>query len=63
MKAHLGGIVAAGMLVACTEVQSLRDTVATEYSISDTSVEDFATCVSGRWTKTSAQMSAVPTPG
>ena len=63
MKAHLACIVAAGMLAACTQVQSLRDTVATGYYVSDTSVEDVATCVSGRWSNTSTQMSVVPTPG
>ena len=63
MKLHLACIVAIGLLAACSQAETLRDTEATGYYVSDTSVEDAATCVSGAWSNKSTQMAVVPTAG
>jgi len=60
MKRHLACIVFAGLLTACTQAQSLRDTVATGYYVGEASVDDVATCVSGDWSKKPLQMAIVP---
>lgn len=48
---HLVFAVFAGLLAACSQAGSLRDTVATGYYVGDVSVEDVAACVSSAWSK------------
>lgn len=63
MKRYLACAAVIGLMSACTQEQSLRDTVATGYYVSNQSVEDVATCVSGRWSGKSAQLVVVPLAG
>jgi len=60
MKRYLAFIAVVGLLSACTEVQSLRDSPATGYYVGDRSVDEVVACVSGSWSKRSAQMAVVP---
>ena len=60
MKRYLACMAVVGLLTACTDAQSLRDTVATGYYVGDRSVDEVAACVSGSWSKKSAQMAVVP---
>lgn len=63
MKPHLACIVAATLLTACTQAESLRDKDATGYYVGDTSAEDAVNCVTGAWSNKSTEMAVVPTPG
>lgn len=63
MKRYLACAAVIGLMSACTQEQSLRDTVATGYYVSNQTVEKIANCVSGRWSAKSAQLSAVPLAG
>jgi hypothetical protein len=60
MKRYLTCIAVVGLLSACTQVQSLRDSPATGYYVGDRSVDEVVACVSGSWSKRSAQMGVVP---
>ena len=60
MKRYLACMAVVGLLTACTDAQSLRDSVATGYYVGDRSVEEVVACVSGSWSKKPAQMAVVP---
>lgn len=60
MKRYLACMAVVGLLTACTDAQSLRDTVATGYYVGDQSVDNIVACVSGSWSKKSARMAVVP---
>lgn len=62
-RRYLACIALAGLLTACTQAQSLRDTVATGYYVGDTSVEDAAACVSSDWSKKPLPVNVVPLLG
>ncbi len=63
MKRHLACTAVIGLISACTQEQSLRNTAATGYYVGDQTVEDVATCVSGRWSGKSDQLAVVPLAG
>ncbi|MGH8158532.1 MAG: hypothetical protein ACREPQ_10475 [Rhodanobacter sp.] len=59
MKRYLACIAVVGLLTACTQAQSLRDSRASGYYVSDQSVDEVVACVSGKWSGKSAHMDAV----
>ncbi len=63
MKRHLACATVIGLLSACTQQQSLRNTAATGYYVSSETVEDASNCVSGRWSGKSTELSVVPLAG
>lgn len=63
MKRYLGCAVVLGLLGACTQQQSLRDARAAGYYVSDQTVQEVATCVSGKWASKSAQLGFVQLTG
>ncbi|WP_077444428.1 hypothetical protein [Rhodanobacter sp. C05] len=60
MKRYLACIAVVGLLSACTDAQSLRDSAPSGYYVADRSVDEVVACVSGSWSKRSAHMAVVP---
>ena len=60
LKRHLALVVFAGLLAACSQAQSLRDTPATGYYVGDVSVDDAVACISADWSKKPLPMTIVP---
>jgi hypothetical protein len=59
MKRYLACITVVGLLAACTQAQSLRDSRAAGYYVGDQSVDDVVACVSGKWSGKTTHMDAV----
>jgi hypothetical protein len=63
MKRYLACAAVIGLLSACTQEQSLRDTRAAGYYVTDQTVEAVETCVTGKWATKSAQLGVVQLSG
>ena len=59
MKRYLACMAVAGLLAACTQAQSLRNSPATGYYVGDRSVDEVVACVTGKWSGKSTHMDTV----
>lgn len=63
MKRRLISAAVIGLLTACTQGQSLRNTRAAGYYVTDQSVQVVANCVAGKWTTKTARLHEVELTG